>query len=169
MRLVHALGWLVCASSSAAAGASDVAANAVYDRMIEAHRALRTDELETVYAPGASYLSRNGTFDIHGREQILRGTRRFHDQLRAGGGSITIRIRVVDRKRYGDLFVDTGYVRTTYVLKSDAPGTTTTGKFVTVLARQVGGDWAIVTDADADAPAAAFDAATAISGLKFDP
>lgn len=154
---------------SAPAGANDAAANAVYERMIAAHRALDTAQLETVYAPGATYLSRHGRLDIHSRPTIMRGTRGFHDAYRANGGSVDIRIRLVERKRFGDVYVDNGYVRSTYTSARGATPTVTTGKFATVLARQPSGAWAIVTDADSDAPPAAFDRAAPVDGLKFDP
>jgi ketosteroid isomerase-like protein len=161
--MILALGLL-----SAPAAASDAAANAVYDRMIAAHRALDTTQLETVYAPGATYLSRNGRFDIHSRPTILRGSKGFHDAFRANGGSVDIKIRLVERKRFGDIYVDNGYVRSTYISAKGAAPTVTTGKFATVLARQPSGSWAIVTDADSEAPAAAFDSAVPPAGLKFD-
>ena len=154
--------------TAAPAAATDAAANAVYDRMIAAHRALDKGQLETVYAPGATYLSRNGRLDIHSRPTIIRGSKGFHDAFRAKGGAVDIKIRVVERKRFGDVYVDNGYVRSTYRSGKDATPTVTTSKFVTVLARQPDGRCAIVTDADSDTPAAAFDNAARVAGLKFD-
>ena len=152
----------------AAAEASDVEANAVYERMVASYAALDPTLLETVYAPDATYLSRNGKLDIHRRDMVMKGMRDFHEQLKANGGKVSMRFRIVERKRFGDVYVDNGYVRTTIIPAKDAPARTTTGKFVTVIAKQPAGHWSFVTDADSDTPAEAFDRATPVEGLKFD-
>lgn len=165
---VHVIVGVFLGLLATPAAAADSDANAVYERMAAAHRALDTAGLESVYAPEATYLSRNPRFDIHSRATILSGSRSFHNAARAKGGAIDIRIRIVDRKRFGDVYVDNGYVRSTYTASEGAVPTVTTGKFATVLARQSNGSWAIVTDADSDTPPAAFDDARPVAGLKFD-
>jgi hypothetical protein len=42
------------------------------------------------------------------------------------------------------------------------------GKFVAVVAKQPDGSWAFVSDGDSDTPAASFDNARPVAGLKFD-
>lgn len=152
----------------AATRASDAEANAVYERMVASYAALDPVALETVYAADATYLSRNGKLDIHKRDRVMQGMRSFHEQLRVDGGKMEIKVRIVERKRFGDVYVDNGYVRSTYTPGKAQPARTTTGKFVTVLAKQPSGRWAFVTDADSDAPADAFDKASPVAGLKFD-
>jgi ketosteroid isomerase-like protein len=148
--------------------ASDAEANQVYVRIAAAHAALDTARLDQVYSADATYLSRNGRHDIHKRETIMRGSKAFHRAYRAQGGSVAIKFRIVERKRFGDVYVDNGYVRSTHVAARGAKPTVTTGKFTTVLAKQASGAWAIVNDADSDAPSAAFDRASPVAGLKFD-
>ncbi|WP_147417674.1 YybH family protein [Sphingomonas cavernae] len=150
------------------AQASDTEANAVYERMIAAYAKLDPALIESVYAPGATYLPQGSTARIDTRETIIRGVLGFQEQLRASGGSLSMKMRIVDRKRFDGVYVDNGYVRTTVIPASGAAPRVTTSKFATVVARQANGRWAIVTDAASATPAEAFDQAVAISGAKFD-
>lgn len=50
----------------------------------------------------------------------------------------------------------------------DLPEQVTYDKFVTVIAKPPDGDRAFVTDAEWETPAANFDNATPVAGLKFD-
>jgi len=151
-----------------AASADDAEANALYARLSAAHAALDTAALEPLYAPGATYLPRSGRFAIQSREEIVRRERASHDGMRANGGSIELRFRVTDRKRFGDVYVDNGYMRTVISRSKSEPATTVTSKFILVMARQPDGRWALVSDADSDAPADAYDGARSVAGLKFD-
>lgn len=150
------------------AAASDQAANAVYERMVASYAALDPAGLEKVYAPNATYSSRNARMTIHDRKTLMSGLSGFQQQVKAKEGNVDIRFRIVERKRFGDLYVDHGYVRTAYTLEKGAAPTVTNGKFMTVLAKQPEGHWAIVSDADSDTPADAFDKAVPVEGLKFD-
>lgn len=163
--------WLVTAALLAAPQAvcaNDADANAVYARLAEGYAALDPAMMESVYAPGATYLPQDSGARIDTRETIMRGILGFQDKLRSTGGSLTLRFRLVDRKHFGDVYVDNGYVRTTIVSAKGAEPRVMTSKFATVLARQPDGRWAIVTDAASDTPADAFDQAAAVPGLKFD-
>jgi uncharacterized protein (TIGR02246 family) len=151
-----------------AAQASDAAANAVYDRMVAAYKAYDPAQLETVYAPDATYLSRSGRLDIHRRDQVRRGLTGYIQQLKTKGSKVDMKFRVVERKRFGDVYVDNGYVRTTVTPADGTAPQVTTGKFLTVLAKQPGGHWSFVSDADSETPAEAFDRAVRIGGVKFD-
>jgi hypothetical protein len=44
----------------------------------------------------------------------------------------------------------------------------TTSKFILVMAKQKDGQWALVSDADSDAPAEAYDKLLPIAGLMYD-
>lgn len=153
---------------AAPARADDAAANAVYERMQAAYTALDPSGLETVYAPDATYLSRGPQMGIDRRDTIIRMTGGFHQRMRQSGGQIAMKFRLVERKRFGDVYVDNGYIRTTMKMSKDAPEQVTYGKFVTVIAKQPDGHWAFVSDADSDTPAANFDKAQPVAGLKFD-
>jgi len=154
--------------ASAPAAASDADANAVYERMVASYAALDPAGLERVYAPNATYSSRNARATIHDRKRLMSGLTGFQQQVKGKGGSVDIRFRIVERKRFGDLYIDHGYVRTAYTLEQGGAPTVTYGKFMTVLAKQPEGHWAIVSDADSDTPPDAFDKAVPVEGLKFD-
>lgn len=154
--------------AAAPAWADDGAANEVYGRMADSYAALDPEALETVYAPDATYLSRNPKAGIDPRDAIRKGMHGFHEQLRKNGGSVRMKFRIVERKRYGDVIVDNGYVQSAIRMARDAPEEVTTAKFVTVIARQPQGHWAFVTDADSDTPAARFEQALPVPGLRFD-
>jgi ketosteroid isomerase-like protein len=161
----------VASLSAAPALANDSAVNAVYERIQASFNATAAEAapiLETVYAPGASYLPRHKEAGIDGREAILRGMTGFLGQLRKSGGQIETRFRVVERKRLGNVYVDNGYMRTTLRVSKDAPERVMYGKFTTVLAQQAAGHWAFVNDADSETSNTQFDNAKRVPGLKYD-
>lgn len=158
----------VLAAMPVPALANDADANAVYTRMAASYAALDPAGLESVYAPDARYNSRNSRLGTHDRAQVLKGGAGFQQMVRDKGGNIDIRFRLIARQRFGDVYVDHGYVRTTYKMTSDGTATVSNGKFMTVLAKQPDGRWAITGDADADTPADSFDKAVRIDGLKYD-
>lgn len=166
--------WMIAAAAAAVlpaapARADDNAANAVYERMQAAGSASDPAAvLETIYAPGATYLPRYKEFGIDRRETFVKMMAGSQAHLRKNGGRIDMKFRVVERKRFGDLYVDNGYIRTVVVPKKDAAEQVSYGKFVTVIGKQPDGHWAFVTDADSDTSAAKFDEATPVAGLKFD-
>ena len=166
--------WMMAAAAAAAllaapARADDAAANAVYERMqAVAGAADPAAVLETIYAPDATYLPRYKQAGIDRREHFLKLMAGGQTQLRKNGGSIDMKFRIVERKRFGDLYVDNGYMRIAMKPKAGAAEEVHYGKFVTVLGRQADGRWAFVTDADSEAPAAKFEEAVAVPGLKFD-
>ena len=129
----------------------------LYLRFSEAHAKLDTRALHLLYAPGATYLPRAGRFDIQTREKILEREKASHDAMRMNGGSIRLSFRVTDRKRFGDVVVDNGYMRSVIRRSKDEPANTSTSKFILVMARQPDGRWALVSDADSDALAEAYD------------
>ena len=149
--------------------ADDNAANAVYERMQKATEAADPAPLlEQVYGPGATYLPRHKELGIDRREHVLKMLVGSQAHLRGRGGNIAIKFRVVERKRFGDVYVDNGYIRTVVKPGKDAPEQVSYGKFVAVIAKQPEGHWAFVTDGDSDTPAANFDGAKPVAGLKFD-
>lgn len=157
-------------SAAAPAYADNEAANAVYERM-QSSAAVDDPKplLEKVYAPDATYLPGFKEGGIDRRDVVLKMMAGSQQHLRKGGGSLNVQFRIVDRKRLGDgLYVDNGYMRTVVKRTSDAPEQVTYCKFVTVVARQPDGHWAFVTDADSETPAANFDNAQPVAGLKFD-
>ncbi len=171
MRNFYTVAAVAAALCAAPARADDSAANAVYERMQASFNATAAEAapiLETVYAPGASYLPRHKEAGIDGRETILKGMTGFLEQLRKNGGQIETKFRVVERKRLGDVYVDNGYMRTTLKMSKDAPERVMFGKFATVLARQAAGHWAFVNDADSETTNTQFDNAKPVPGLKFD-
>jgi ketosteroid isomerase-like protein len=159
---------LIIAAAMSPAQASDKEANAVYERLTASYASLDPAGLERVYAPNATYSSRNPGLTIHDRKTLMKGLTGFQQQVKDKGGAVDIRFRIVERKRFGNLYVDHGYVRTAYTLGKDAAPTVTNGKFMTVLMKQPEGHWAIVSDADSEAPADAYERAAAVDGLKFD-
>lgn len=159
----------LAAFASAPAHAENSAANAVYERMQASSTAPDpTPLLEQVYGPDATYLPGHKDMGIDRRDNVIKMMAGSQKHLRKGGGQIAIKFRIVDRKRFGDLYVDNGYMRTTIKRTNDAPEHVTYGKFVAVIAKQPDGRWAFVTDADSDTPAANFDDAKPVQGLKFD-
>jgi ketosteroid isomerase-like protein len=159
----------LAATAAAPALANDAAANAVYERM----QALGSEAdskalLEKVYGQDATYLPGHKDMGIDRRDTIIKMMAGSHQRLQNAGGHIDVKFRIVERKRFGDLYVDNGYMRTSVKPKTDAPEQVSYGKFVTVIAKQPEGHWAFVTDADSDTPAANFDDAKPVEGLKFD-
>ena len=149
--------------------ADDAAANAVYERMQESSTApVPAPLLEKVYAPQSTYLPGHKDLGIEPRDAVLAMMVGSQQHLRKSGGQIAIKFRIVDRKRFGDVYVDNGYMRTSVKPAKDAPDQVSYAKFVTVIAKQPDGHWAFVTDADSDTPAANFDKARPVTGLKFD-
>jgi ketosteroid isomerase-like protein len=142
--------------------------NELYEGFAKAHAALGTAGLEPLYAPGATYLPRSRRFAIQTRDEILQRERASHDGMRANGGSIQLKFRISDRKRFGDLVVDNGYMRSIIRRSKSDPVIETTSKFILVMARQSDGRWALVSDADSDAPRQAYDALRPVPGLKYD-
>lgn len=82
--------------------------NELYEGFAKAHAALDTTGLEPLYAPGATYLPRSGRFGIQTRQEIMQRERASHDGMRADGGSIQLKFRISNRRRFGDLVVDNG-------------------------------------------------------------
>ena len=148
--------------------ASDRDANAVYERMQEAYASLDGAKMETVYAPDATYLPRSPKADVNTRETIRRGLSGFIDQIRSKNGTIKVSFRVIERKRFNDIVLDNGYVRTVIQPGDGTPPRTTYGKFFTAIALQPDGRWAFVSDSDSETPAASFTSAKALAGVKFD-
>jgi hypothetical protein len=102
------------------------------------------------------------------RDQILARERSSHLALSRQGGSLKLEFRVVGRQRFGEAYVDNGYMRSTLRPSSAAEPKVTISKFILVMARQPGGNYALVSDADSDAPADSWDKAREIPGLKYD-
>ncbi|WP_106640469.1 YybH family protein [Allosphingosinicella vermicomposti] len=167
MKPVFAAISLAVALGSPAA-ANDEAANAVYERMAASYRALDPASLDKVYAPGATYNPRNAKAGIDDYQRLMTGLSGFQRQVKDKGGHVDIRFRVAERKRLGDVYIDHGFVRTTYILEKGGAPIISNGKFMTVLAKQPDGNWAIVSDADSDTPPEAFDKAVPVAGLKYD-
>ena len=165
---------LIIAASAAAAvtppaAANDGAANAVYERMQASSTADDpTSLLETVYAPNATYLPGHRELGIDGREAVLKNMAQSQQHLRKAGGRVDLKFRVVDRKRFGDIYVDSGYMRMAVKPAQGATEQIRYSKFVTVLARQPGGDWAFVADSESEAPLERFEKALRTEGVKFD-
>jgi ketosteroid isomerase-like protein len=160
---------MMSAAFAAPARAEHAGANAVYERMQAAVAAADpAPVLETVYAPEATYLPGGKEMGIDRRETVLKMMVGSQRHLRQAGGALDMKFRLVDRKRFGDVYVDNGYMRTVIRPNKDAPEQVRYGKFVTVIAKQPDGSWAFVTDADSDTPAANFDNAKPVAGLKFD-
>jgi ketosteroid isomerase-like protein len=132
----------------------------LYVRFAEAHAALDSRALHPLYAPGATYLPRTGRFDIQTRDEILEREKTSHAAMRTNGGSIRLSFRITDRRHFGDLVVDNGYMRSVVRRTKDEPALAVTSKFILVMARQPDGRWALVSDADSDAPAEAYDGAS---------
>lgn len=150
------------------AQASDQGVNAVYERMQAAYGSLDASKLETVYAPDATYLPRSAKANVNTREAIRRGLAGFIDQVRAGKGTIRVRFRVVERKRFNDVYIDNGYVRTIIDSGDGTPPIVSNGKFLAAIAQQPEGHWAFVSDSDSETPPASFDEAKPLAGIKFD-
>jgi len=149
--------------------ANDAAANAVYERMQASGTAADPASLlEKVYAPGATYLPGYKEIGIESREAVLKMMVGSQKHLRQSGGGLDVKFRVVDRKRFGDLYVDSGYMRTAVKPAKDAAEQVTYGKFVAAIARQPEGHWAFIADADSETLGANFDNAKAVKGVKFD-
>ena len=148
--------------------ASDADVNAVYERMQAAYAELDAEHLERVYAPDATYLPRSAKANVNTRESIRKGAAAFITQIRGKGGTVTMQFRVVERKRFDGVVIDNGYVRTVIDGANGEPPVVSYGKFLTAIARQTDGHWAFVSDGDSETPPAAFDAAVAVAGLKFD-
>ena len=160
---------MLAATLAAPARADDSAANAVYERMQASSMAADPAPLlETVYGQEATYLPGHKDVGIERREAILGMMVGSQQHLRKSGGRLDVKFRVVDRKRFGDVYVDNGYMRTAVSPDEDAPEQVSYSKFVTVIARQPEGHWAFVTDGDSDTPAANFENAKPVEGLKFD-
>jgi ketosteroid isomerase-like protein len=160
---------LIAAIAATPARADDAAANAVYERMQAAGAAADPGAvLGTVYAPGATYLPGHKEAGIERSEAFLKMMAGSYRHLRQGGGELDVKFRLVERKRFGDVYVDNGYMRTVVRPKKDAPEQVRYGKFVAVVAKQPDGSWAFVSDGDSDTPAASFDNARPVAGLKFD-
>ena len=123
---------------------------------------------ETIYAPGATYLPGHEEMGIDRRDTFLKMMVGSQRRLRQNGGQVSMKFRVVERKRFGDIYVDNGYMRTAMTLAKDGPEQVTYGKFITVLGKQPDGSYAFVTDGDSSTPAANFDNAEPVPGLKFD-
>lgn len=156
-------------ASATSAYASDAAANAVYERMQAAGASAEPAALlDKVYAPGSTYLPGHKEAGIDRRDAVIRMMAGSQQHLRKAGGRIDLKFRVVDRKRFGDVYVDNGYMRTAVKPAKDAPEQVTYAKFATVVAKQAEGHWAFVTDADSETPAANFESARPVAGLKFD-
>lgn len=156
------------AAIASPAVASDKDANAVYERMAKSFSLLDPAGLNSVYAPNATYTPRVARFGHHDRATLINGMTGFQQQVKAKGGHVDIRFRLVERKRFGDLYVDHGFVRTSFSMEKGSPACVTNAKFMTVLAKQPNGDFAIVGDADSESPADEFDKARPVEGLKFD-
>lgn len=151
------------------ASADNASANAVYDLMQASTTAADPALiLEKVYAKEATYLPGYKELGIEARDAVIKTIVGSQQHLRKGGGRIEIKFRVVSRKRFGNVYVDNGYMRTAIMAKKDAPEQITYAKFATVITKQQGGRWAFVTDADSDTPASNFDNAKAVAGLKYD-
>ena len=148
--------------------ASDRDVNAVYERMQEAYASLDIARLETVYAPDATYLPRSPKADVNTRETIRRGLSGFIDQMRSKNGAVKVSFRVIERKRFNDIVLDNGYVRTVIQPGDGTPPSTTYGKFFTAIALQPDGRWAFVSDSDSETTSASFTHAKALAGVKFD-
>lgn len=150
------------------AQANDAAVNAVYDRFAAAYAALEPAKLDQLYAPDATYLSRSPRLAIQNRDSILKGMGGFLDQVKANGGRLDIKFRVTDRKRFGDVIVDNGYMRLTTKPSKDVAEQLTDAKFILVMAKQPDGRWTFVSDADIETPAGSYDNAQPVQGVKFD-
>jgi ketosteroid isomerase-like protein len=169
MREIVAALALVSGTLGAPAQADDAAANAVYERMQASSTAADPASLlEKVYGVGATYLPRHKEAGIERREAVLRMLIGSQKHLRRTGGQIDMKFRLVDRKRIGDVYIDNGYIRSAVKPAKDAPEQVTYGKFVTVIAKQPEGHWAFVSDADSETPAANFNSAKPVAGLKYD-
>jgi hypothetical protein len=98
---------------------------------------------------------------------VLARERTSDERMRAEGSGIELRVRLTDRKRFGDAYVDNGYMRTILTARNEA-ARLITSKFILVMAKQPNGRYALVTNADTDAPADACESAKPVAGLKFD-
>lgn len=169
MRSLMIAAAAVAALSAAPARADDAAANAVYERMQASGAAADPAALlDKVYGAGATYLPGHKDVGIEPRAAVIGMMAGSQQHLRKAGGQIAVKFRVVDRKRFGDVYVDNGYMRTAVKPGKDAPEQVSYAKFAAVIAKQPEGHWAFVTDADSDTPAANFDGAKPVAGLKFD-
>lgn len=169
MRNLMIAAAAVAAISAGPARADDAAANAVYERMQASGTAADPAALlEKVYGADATYLPGHKDIGIERRDAVLRMMVGSQQHLRKIGGQIALKFRVVDRKRFGNVYVDNGYMRTAVKPAKDAPEQVSYSKFVTVIAKQPEGHWAFVTDGDSDTPAANFENAKPTAGLKFD-
>ncbi len=155
--------------SAAPAQAEDRAANSVYERMQSSSTASDPEMvLEKVFGSEATYLPGHKELGIERRDTFLRMMAGSQQHLRKAGGAIDIKFRVIDRKRLGGVYVDSGYMRTTIRPKKDGPEQVSYGKFLTVIAKQRQGHWAFIADADSETPAANFENARPLDGVKFD-
>jgi hypothetical protein len=167
-RRASAFMALCLAAIASPAMASNEEANLLYSRFTEAFAKLDSAALEPLYAPGATYLPRSGAFAIQSRDQILARERASHLALSRQGGSLRLEFRIVSRQGFGEAYVDNGYMRSTWRASATAEPKVTVSKFILVMARQPGGNYALVSDADSDAPAEAWDKARETPGLKYD-
>lgn len=168
MRILLFLVAAAVGTLTSFAQASDKDANAVYERMQAAYTSLDASGLETVYAHDATYLPRSAKAGVNDRATIRRGLKGFIDQVQGSHGTITVSFRVVERKRFNDIYIDNGYVRTIVDKGDGSAVTVSNGKFLTAIARQPEGHWAFVSDSDSETPAALFDTAKPLPGVKFD-
>ena len=148
--------------------ASDQDVNAVYERMQAAYASLDASRLETVYAPDATFLPGSPKANVNTRESIRRGLTGAIDQVRASKGSIKVSFRIVERKRFDGIYIDNGYVRSVIDKGDGKSPVVSNGKFHTAIARQPEGHWAFVSDSDSETPAASYDTAKPLPGLKYD-
>lgn len=165
---IHLLTILTACALPNFAHASDQCVNDVYGRMRAAYASLDPAQLETVYAPDATYLPRSAKASVNTRETIRRGQTGFIDQVRARNGNIKISFRVSGRKRFDDVYIDHGYVRTVIEYGDGTPSIISNGKFLAAIARQSDGHWAFISDSDSETPPVSFDTAKPVSGLRYD-
>lgn len=169
MSVYSTLTAAIALLASTDAAASDEAANAVYERLQASCTAADPGTLlEKVYAPGATYLAGHKDVGIDTREGVLRIMIGSQQHLRKSGGLVDLKFRVIDRKRLGGAYVDSGYMRVSVKPGAEAAEQVSYAKFVTVVAPQPGGYWAFVTDAESETPPASFAQARPVEGLKFD-
>ncbi|MFC3713991.1 YybH family protein [Sphingoaurantiacus capsulatus] len=142
--------------------------NAIYERMATALSTGDAAMSRLTYADDAVFLP-SQPVGIDQGAAVHDKMRMGVERMTADGATFKIAYRIVSRQIAGNLAIDAGYYRTDMTRPTGEPRSLTRyNKMLVVSAKQKDGSWKITHDASVASSQAAYEAAVAQPGLKFD-
>ena len=154
--------------SFAFADSVDEKVNAIYTRMSEGYASLDVNLMKKVYDSDYVYVAPGKHDPVwKGLEDMLFKDGRFFTEMQERKNRVSIKFRVIDRKKTGQMVADVGFY-SFQITSPDQNVDTSYGKFLITSILQSNGHWLFYSDMDVDALKKDYEGVKKISELKYD-